>query len=225
MNIYLVRHGESQGNVDASLYGNVADHAIPLSDTGREQARGAGMALRDYLDARKKGPTSDAQPLGYHLRMWVSPYVRTRQTADLIGEQLGTRVTSRHESVLLIEQQFGLFDGVPDEELPTRYPDQWKYYDLLSRFHGRFWAKMPMGESRFDVARRIHQFSPVLHRDIDDHSIDDIVIVSHGVTVRAFVMMWCHKTPEWFEEESNPNNCAIRLIDDDGDQGYVFDGF
>jgi hypothetical protein len=38
-------------------------------------------------------------------------------------------------------------------------------------------------------------------------------------------MMWCHKTPDWFEEERNPNNCAIRLIDDDGDQGYVFDGF
>jgi broad specificity phosphatase PhoE len=215
MNIYLIRRGESQGNVDASLYGNVADHAIPLNDTGREQARGAGMALRDYLDARKKWPTSDAKPLGYHLCMWVSPYVRTSQTADLIGEQLGTRVTSRHENVLIIAQQFGLFDGVPDEELPTRYPDQWKYYDLLSRFHGRFWAKMPMGESRFDVA----------HRDKDHHCIDDIVIVSHGVTVRAFVMMWCHKTPEWFEEERNPNNCAIRLIDDGGDQGFVFDGF
>ena len=154
------------------------------------------MALRDYLDARKQGPISDTKPLGYHLRMWVSSYVCTRQTADLIGEQLGTRVTSRHESVLLIEQQFGLFDSVPDEELPTRYPDQWKYYDLLSRFHGRFWAKMPMGESRFDVARRVNQFFSITHRDRDHHGIDDIVIVSHGVTFRAFVIMWSHKTAE-----------------------------
>jgi broad specificity phosphatase PhoE len=82
-----------------------------------------------------------------------------------------------------------------------------------------------MGESRFDVARRVNQFFPVTHRDRDHHGIDDIVIVTHGVTVRAFVMMWSHKTPEWFEAERNPNNCAIRLIDDDGDQGYVFDGF
>ena len=42
MRIYLVRHGESQGNVDASLYGEMADHAIPLSDAGHEQV------LRDF---------------------------------------------------------------------------------------------------------------------------------------------------------------------------------
>ncbi len=49
--------------------------------------------------------------------------------------------------------------------------------------------------------------------------------VSHGVSVRAFVMMWCHKSPEWLEDEKNPGNCAVRLIDDDGDQGYIFEGF
>ncbi len=225
MRIYLVRHGESRGNVDASIYGEIADHAIPLSDRGHEQARAAGAALRDYLDGRKKWPASDAKPLGYHLRMWSSPYVRTRQTADDLAAELGNRVTSRRENVLLSEQQFGLFDGVPREELPKRYPDPWQYYDLLSRFHGRFWAKMPMGESRFDVARRVHQSFSVFHRDLERHRIEDLIVVSHGVSVRAFVMMWCHKSPEWLEDEPNPGNCAVRLIDDDGDQGYIFDGF
>ena len=225
MRIYLIRHGESQGNEDASLYGEMADHAIPLSDAGHEQARGAGAALRDYLDERKKWPASDAKALGYHLRLWNSPYIRARQTADELASILGPRVTSRRENVLLSEQQFGLFDGVPDDEIPKRYPDQWKHYDLLSRFHGRFWAKMPMGESRFDVARRVHQMFFTLHRDLDLNRIEDLVVVSHGVTIRAFIMMWCHEPPEWFEEEPNPKNCAIRLIDDDGDQGYVFDGF
>ena len=196
-----------------------------MSDAGHEQARGAGAALRDYLDERKRRPTSDAEALGYHLRLWNSPYIRARQTADELAAVLGPRVTSRRENVLLSEQQFGLFDGVPDDEIPKRFPDQWQHYDLLSRFHGRFWAKVPMGESRFDVARRINQFFSLPHRDKDHDDIDDVVIVSHGVTIRAFVMMWCHKSPEWFEEERNPNNCAIRLIDDDGDQGYVFDGF
>jgi 2,3-bisphosphoglycerate-dependent phosphoglycerate mutase len=225
MRIYLVRHGESQGNVDASLYGEVADHAIPLSDKGHEQAHAAGAALRDYLDDCKKWPCSDAKPLGYHLRMWNSPYVRTRETADNLAAELGDRITSRRENVLLSEQQFGLFDGVPHEELPTRYPDQWQYYDLLSKFHGRFWAKMPMGESRFDVARRIDQSFAIFHRDLERHHIEDLIVVSHGVSVRAFVMMWCHKSPEWLEDEPNPGNCAIRLIDDDGDQGYIVEGF
>jgi hypothetical protein len=38
-------------------------------------------------------------------------------------------------------------------------------------------------------------------------------------------MMWCHLSPEWFEAEANPNNCAIRLIEGGNDKGYVFPGF
>jgi hypothetical protein len=26
--------------------------------------------------------------------------------------------------------------------------------------------------------------------------IENVVVVSHGVTVRAFTMMWCRRTPE-----------------------------
>jgi len=51
------------------------------------------------------------------------------------------------------------------------------------------------------------------------------VVICHGVTLRAFVMMWCHLSPEWFEAEANPANGAIRLIDDGVDKGYVFGGF
>lgn len=37
--------------------------------------------------------------------------------------------------------------------------------------------------------------------------------------------MWNHLTPEWFEEEPNPKNCSIRLLDDHKDHGYIFSGF
>lgn len=37
--------------------------------------------------------------------------------------------------------------------------------------------------------------------------------------------MWNSQTPEWFEEERNPNNCAIRCIEGHKDVGYIFDGF
>jgi len=50
-------------------------------------------------------------------------------------------------------------------------------------------------------------------------------VICHGVTLRAFVMMWCHLSPEWFEAERNPLNCAIRLIEGGTDWGYVFPGF
>jgi len=80
---------------------------------------------------------------------------------------------------------------------------------------------MPLGESRFDVACRVHQAFGTFHRDNDKHGIDTIVVVCHGVTLRAFVMMWCHHSPEWFDAEPNPKNGAVRLIDNGEDLGYL----
>ena len=46
--IYLVRHGESEGNVDKELYKTVPDWKVPLTKKGVKQARVAGeRILRD----------------------------------------------------------------------------------------------------------------------------------------------------------------------------------
>jgi broad specificity phosphatase PhoE len=218
MRILLVRHGESLANVDHVVHASTADHAVPLSDRGREQAREAGRRLAAYFERHAVAP-------GAHVRLWVSPYLRTRQTADALQETAGAWLTDRVEHVLLCEQQFGLFDGVPEHELATRFPREFAHYDMQCRFGGKFWARMPQGESRFDVAQRIHQAFGTFHRDATAHGIRDLVVICHGVTLRAFVMMWCHLSPEWFEQEPNPHNAAIRLIERGEDRGYVFEGF
>jgi 2,3-bisphosphoglycerate-dependent phosphoglycerate mutase len=220
MRILLVRHGESQGNVDPMIHGRTADHAIPLSQRGREQARAAGVALDRYY--REVYGSPDVSP---RIRLWTSPYRRTRETAMALCEVAGAWIDDTREHVLLCEQQFGVFDGVPDEELPHRFPAEFEYYDRCCRFGGKFWARMPLGESRFDVAQRVHQSFGTFHRDAEEDGIKDLVIICHGVTLRAFLMMWCHLSPEWFEAELNPGNAAIRLIDATGDRGYVFEGF
>ena len=212
MEIYLVRHGQSVANVDPSVYRTTADHAVPLSDLGRAQAREAGEFLRARFEAA-----------GYaerHVRLWCSPYLRTRQTADGIEEACAPFVTDRREDILLCEQQFGLFDGVPDDELPVLFPAEHAHYRKHERHEGRFWARMPLGESRFDVALRIRLFFGTIQRDAEG-GVHTVIVVCHGVTLRAFVMSWLHRTPEWFEEEPNPTNCAIRLIDGNEDRGYL----
>ena len=218
MRILLVRHGESLGNVDATVHATTADHAVPLSPRGVEQAREAGGVLARYYETT----LGAARP---HVRLWVSPYKRTRQTADAICESLGGWVTDRVEHILLCEQQFGLFDGVPENELHQKFPAEFAHYDMQCRFGGKFWARMPQGESRFDVAKRIHQAFGTFHRDAAEHGIQELVVICHGVTMRAFVMMWCHLSPEWFEAERNPDNCAIHLIDGRQDGGCLFAGF
>lgn len=196
----------------------MADHAIPLSERGRAQVREAGRQIAALYERT----CGEARP---YVRLWVSPYKRTRETADGLEETAGRWITDRREHVLLCEQQFGLFDGVPDEELPELFPAEHEHFEKCLRFEGRFWARMPLGESRFDVAVRVHQAFGSFQRDREEHAIEDLIVVCHGVTLRAFVMMWCHLSPEWFEAEPNPKNCAVRLVDDGVDRGYVFPGF
>ena len=105
--IYLVRHGESQANVDPLLY-RQGDHAVGLTDRGFVQAAGAAEKLRASMAARFG---DDALPI-----VWASPYKRCRQTAVAIATPLGV---PQRESVLIREQEFGLFDGLTPGQVET----------------------------------------------------------------------------------------------------------
>ena len=69
--IILVRHGESEGNVDPAAYVTTPDWRIQLTDTGREQAHDAGQRLRALV--------GEGEPLLFY----VSPYMRTLQTLQV----------------------------------------------------------------------------------------------------------------------------------------------
>jgi 2,3-bisphosphoglycerate-dependent phosphoglycerate mutase len=215
MRLYLVRHGETTANLDKTVYLETADHAVPLSTLGHEQAKAAGLKLA----------TTMAKPINSFgkVRVWASPYTRTRQTATNIMNELSKQNVSfdYREHINLCEQQYGLFDGIPDDQLHLHYPKEHAHYDKCERHEGKFWARMPLGESRFDVAVRVHQAFGTWHRDAEKHGIKDLIVVTHGVTLRAIVMQWMHLTPEWFESEKNPSNCAIRLLYDNNDFGYI----
>lgn len=215
--IFLVRHGRTTANDDITVYKDIADHAVPLSELGCEQARKCGAILASYFTNIFVEPK-----LAPKIRLWTSPYERTRRTAEHIMHYCSEWIIDQKEHVNLCEQQFGLFDGTPDEELPEKFPVEYTHYRLCEEHEGRFWARMPLGESRFDVAVRVHQAFGTFHRDSDKHDIRNIIVVGHGAALRAFVMQWLHLTPEWFDTEPNPDNCSIRLIQNNIDRGYIF---
>jgi len=219
--ILLIRHGKSLANENKKFYIEMADHIIPLSEEGKNQAKNAGEQLVKYF----KNIYGETPPPNYRCRLWTSPYLRARQTSDIIIDTANDWIKSYCESIYLGEQQFGLFEGADwDGGLDISYPKEVEYYRKASRFGGRFWAKVPLGESRFDVCLRVCRAFGSFYRDAIRHSITDLVIVSHGITIRAFVMMWMHYKPEWFETENNPTNCSIRVIDNGKDEGYIFGG-
>lgn len=238
MRLFLMRHGSSEANETRSVTLHTPDHAVNLSDKGQLQARTNGAKLARILSKNINGPGMAAP----RVRIWNSPYWRTRQTRDGLLESLNkvgfVNSGDGHnqedpcydckESPLLVEQQFGLFDGYEDEELAERFPTEFASFKKNHLQEGRYYARMPMGESRFDVSIRVHQFFGTILRDLETHGIEDVIVVSHGVTLRAFAMMWLHLTPEWFDAEPNPGNCSVRLIEGSrgryADRGYVVGG-
>ena len=70
MRLLLVRHGETAWNAEHRLQG---DHDVPLSDTGRAQARGPAPLGAAHAPAH----------------VVVSPLARARDTAELLGHPGG----------------------------------------------------------------------------------------------------------------------------------------
>ncbi len=70
--LYLVRHGQTPYNAERRLQGQTD---IPLSETGRGQARALGERLKN------EGARFDA--------LYCSRLKRARETASIVGEYLG----------------------------------------------------------------------------------------------------------------------------------------
>jgi phosphohistidine phosphatase len=82
MNLYIIRHADAGDSANWS--GD--DSLRPLTERGRHQARALGIAFH------KQGVALDA--------VVSSPYVRARETAELLLEGLGATLTVQHSEWL-----------------------------------------------------------------------------------------------------------------------------
>ncbi|KAJ7973394.1 Phosphoglycerate mutase family protein [Quillaja saponaria] len=201
--IILVRHGESQGNLDTSAYSTIPDNKIPLTPEGITQARHAGAQLKQFISA-------DASSPNWRVYFYVSPYERTRSTLREIGRSFSKkRVIGVREECRIREQDFGNF----------QVKERMKAVKETRERFGRFFYRFPEGESAADVFDRVSSFLESLWRDVDmnrlhhDPSHDlNLIIVSHGLALRVFLMKWFKWTVEQFEYLNNLGNCGIRVM-------------
>ncbi len=215
MRIFLIRHGESVANTGDNEKLGFADHRVILTDKGREQAKMSALALKNYIIQNEIDLSKS--------RSWFSPYDRARETMEIFNSiiNLDSYMDIR-EDISLTEQQFGLFDSIPDDKWEEMFPHEYRTWNMFKSQKGKFWARLPMGESPFDVAVRVKSFFGTIKRDYEKHGIDTLFIFTHGTTLRVFVMQYLHKTVEWYEQEHNPENCWIRLIEDKEDREYIY---
>lgn len=211
MHIFLIRHGESKVNVGENYDIRLPDHMVSLTDKGKSQAFEQGIFLANYC--KEKGIDLSKA------RIWRSPYLRTRQTSEEFNKSL--HIDDIREDITLIEQQYGLFDSVPEEDWGIKYEVEYDEYLRQVQNHGKFYARMPHGESPFDVSIRVHQFIETIRKDEALHGEQTLFVFTHGTTLRAFLLRWFHYSPEWYQKEHNPKNCWIREVIDQEDLGYI----
>ncbi|GAA0157243.1 phosphatase [Lithospermum erythrorhizon] len=207
--IILVRHGESQGNKDEKSYSDIPDHRIPLTPKGVDQAKQAGSRIVQVLNTQS--PTSSSfSSCRWKAYFYVSPYDRTRTTLREMGRAFPRkRVIGVREECRIREQDFGNFQ---EAETMKRIKEQREKF-------GRFFYRFPEGESAADVYDRVSSFLESLWRDIDMNRLNhapcddlNLIIISHGLALRVFLMKWFKWTVEQFEYLNNFSNCEFRIM-------------
>lgn len=214
--VFLIRHGESLQNIGLTVDHDIFDGDVPLSPLGEKQAYNAGVFLKRYIEEKKIQMGLSA--------LWESPYLRAEQTAAGIKKHL--QFFRNYQDPRLVERDFGLFDNVSRERWDEIAPEETHNTGIRQNsLRGRFFCRMPQGESPLDVYTRISTFMESIYRD----RFDNLFVVTHGAVIKVFLMRMFHYSLDWFYHEHRPENCSIRLIEKDEngkmrDMGYIYDG-
>ncbi|MFZ2620487.1 MAG: histidine phosphatase family protein [Alphaproteobacteria bacterium] len=225
LTVYLTRHMQSVTNVDREMHLKLADPEVPGTPLGHKQAAAGAVALAD--DMEKRGLLSK------RFRIYRSDYLRAVETSCHVSGELHSRMMKRGISTKLYdirtddrirELEFGVLNGLGQREIATLFPDYDAYQQLLRAHHGRYYIRRFGGESPADVGDRVRSFVGAMYRDQEKHGINTFVVVNHGLTSRVLAKILLKQDRYWYEEQQNPQNCAIRLIVGKTDHGYIHGG-
>jgi isoleucyl-tRNA synthetase len=164
---FAMRHGESESNVAGVISANIKNDDS-VTEAGLEQVKKAAAEL--------KGENIDL--------IIASPFMRTKQTAELVRAELGLP-----ETALLFDEIIREYD-LADEYEGKRWHDD--YAANFATWEERFTKELPGSENRRDVMKRMGEFLYSLESN-PDYKGKNILIVSHGgpiATLRAAANGW-----------------------------------
>jgi broad specificity phosphatase PhoE len=208
--LWLVRHGESAGNV-ASAAAETAgalrvalpqrDCDVPLSPLGERQAAALGRWLGSLRESER--PTV----------VLTSPYVRARRTAELAlaAAGLGRREVDYFVDERLREREFGVFDRLTKAGAREKYPEQAEALTAL----GKFYHRPPGGESWCDVILRLRNVVDSITRDFRR---ERVLVVAHSAVIFCFRYLLEQMTEEEVlraDRELDVANCGVTTYEYD----------
>lgn len=158
MRIYLIRHGQTDWNIQGKIQGS---HDIPLNETGLMQAEklAAGMESRPVK------------------KIFSSTLKRAMKTAEALGSRQEAEIIPMPQ---LIEVEFGKWEGLTWEEIEKAYPKEYRHWVTDPAQ-----AAPPGGESQKEI---INRCKAALYEIIKQTGgREDIAVVSHGATLAWLV--------------------------------------
>jgi broad specificity phosphatase PhoE len=196
--ILLIRHGQSEGNADKKLLETKPDYVLKLTAEGIEQAKRAGKEIQSIISQET-------------VQVYLSPFYRTRQTYQYIAESIKENIVKAFEDPRIREQDWGHLREFDINQAIKQERDDFS----------TFYYRIPDGESGADVYDRVSIFLETLHRDFQKPDYpENTLIVTHGMTLRLFLMRWFHWSVEEFEVVRNPQNCKIVIMQKDSNDHY-----
>lgn len=153
--VYLFRHGETEWSITGRHTG-LTD--IPLTDEGRQNAQRIAPYLQNVDLAQ----------------VYTSPLQRARVTCNLAG--VGDRA---EETDLLVEWNYGDYEGVTTREIQRQRPDWVLFTDGC-----------PNGETPEDVAKRADKIIEIIR-----NTNSDVAVFSHGDFLRVMAVRWLELSP------------------------------
>lgn len=192
-NLVLVRHGQSQWNLENRFTGW---EDVPLTDLGRDEARRSGRLLRDTVFDQA----------------FTSNLIRADETLRLVLAENRRPDVPVLRDAALNERHYGDLQGLNKEETARKFGAEqvhiWRRsYDVAP----------PGGESLADTAARTlpyftAQIAPRLRQG------ETVLVVAHGNSLRSIVMDLEHLSREQVMELNIPTGVPI-VYDLDADLG------
>lgn len=192
LQIWFIRHGESEINVSSGPRVHDSGVTYPLTRNGVEQARALAAAIRDV-------------PI---TKIYSSTRLRAIQTADAVAFAHTLTLSLAPEAV---EIDFGLTSDANQDgrAIYTGLARKWLVEKDFEARHGS-------GESYADVQRRFLPFvREVMNRHAQDSGV--VVIVAHSATIGFMMPMLAGNVPADFAlRHSLPNTGIVKTELRDG---------
>jgi len=158
--VYLIRHGEVQGNKEGPEQTYAGRTDFPLTPQGHQQAAALEMALREIdLDA-----------------IYCSSLQRTRQTAEAVAVAHGLEIV---QDAAWDELDYGDWEELTVTQIEAGWGDLWQ-----QRQADPVYVRPPHGENYEDVWQRLQ---PAWIKLLESHTDQAVAVFAHKGTIRILL--------------------------------------